>query len=165
MFQNVQFYVILCKIFHFYPFFGCFWPKLGHYYPKLKNTDQLKWSVYRPMVGIPTSAAALSGKTGSRSGYGRIWIRQIRIQIRNFPDLDPAKPDPDPEFTGFRSGKSGSGSGCCRILIWVFDVDLVFTCSITSGRLSSKIFFGVTRYHMEYQFPKSFKVGKYYKTL
>ena len=24
-----------------------------------KNTDQLKWSVYRPMVGIPTPVAAL----------------------------------------------------------------------------------------------------------
>ena len=24
MFQNVQFYIILYKIFHFYPFFGCF---------------------------------------------------------------------------------------------------------------------------------------------
>ena len=46
--KNVKFYVILCKIFHFYPFFGCFWPKLRHFYPRLKNTDQLKWSVYRP---------------------------------------------------------------------------------------------------------------------
>ena len=96
----------------------------------------------------PDFAGSGSGKTGSRSGYCRIWVRQNRIQIRIRPDLDPAKPDPDPEFAGFRSGKSGSGSGCCRILIWVFDVDLVFTCSITSGRLSSNNFFGETRYQL-----------------
>ena len=40
--------------------------------------------------------------------HGEPWIRQQ-------PDLDPAKPDPDPDVAGSRSGQTGSRSGCCRI--------------------------------------------------
>ena len=65
----------------------------------------------------PDFAGSGSGKTGSRSGYCRIWVRQNRIQIRIRPDLDPANPDPDPEFSGSGSGKTGSRSGICRIQI------------------------------------------------
>ena len=34
-----------------------------------------------------------------------------RIQIRMLPDLDPGKPDPDPDIARSRSGQTGSGSG------------------------------------------------------
>ena len=57
--KNVQFYVILGKIFYFYPFFGCFWPKLRNFYPNFKNTEFWKKSVYRLIFGIPTTVAAL----------------------------------------------------------------------------------------------------------
>ena len=42
--------------------------------------------------------------TGSRSSRNR-------IQIRMLPDLDPGKPDPDPDIAGSKSGQTGSGSG------------------------------------------------------
>ena len=35
-----------------------------------KNTDQLKWSVYQPMVGIPTPVAALGAGAGAGTGAG-----------------------------------------------------------------------------------------------
>ena len=38
------------------------------------------------------------------------------------PELDPVKPDPDPDAAGSRSGKTGSSSGFCRILIWMLDI-------------------------------------------
>ena len=50
--------------------------------------------------------------------HGEPWIRQQ-------PDLDPAKPDPDPDVAGSRSGKTGSSSGFCRIQFGILpDLDL-----------------------------------------
>ena len=48
----------------------------------------------------PDVTGSGSGKTGSRPRVCRIWIRQNRIQFRMLPDLDPAKPDlePDPDL-------------------------------------------------------------------
>ena len=51
----------------------------------------------------PVSAGSGSGKTGYRSGSGRVEMWRNRIHIWIFQGGDPAKPDPD---------KYVAGSGC-----------------------------------------------------
>ena len=43
------------------------------------------------------------------------WIRLKRIWIRLLPDLDPAKPDPNPDLAGSRSGSNRSWIRFSRI--------------------------------------------------
>ena len=59
MFHNVQFCVILCKIFPFCHFFGCFWPKLRHFYPNYENTG-LSGSPELGPLCVPVSKSVLS---------------------------------------------------------------------------------------------------------
>ena len=51
---------------------------------------------YLPDPADPAATGSGSGFAGSRSGEIRIWIRFCRIQIRQYPELDPFWPNLDP---------------------------------------------------------------------